>query len=268
MPTFYSADRPRWYALGLDIKKQTLIISVRPDVASFFEEVLTKDAPIVKDYEVHLKQVFCPPNQSNWGFGQTLASLVDKKGGWPTLRVGLPASGTPAMNWTIASLSVAFAALSYFDLREETGHPTSLENSQLLALDYFGLGDGRMSSCGFSATMFPACLKMVGLDCLMGDHAVPEVEEAMIIAYRKMLPRLRWTKSSHYDFRVKVRKGGGVNISCPGNACDLGPESYVENLDRPYSMVPHNVDSPSQQLTHLVGLAALHEYIDNKRTPV
>lgn len=62
------------------------------------------------------------------------------------------------------------------------------------------------------------------------------------------------------EFRVLLRRPKWVNFSCPGNACGLDPEDYYEkSLDWGYQLVPHNVDSPLQQLTLLAGVAMLYQ---------
>lgn len=83
-----------------------------------------------------------------------------------------------------------------------------------------------------------------------------EMVEAMKVAYRKM-----FGECSYFRFRASVdHKNGWLNVDCPGNACGLNPShNSVKDDDNGYEFNCHNVDTVAQQLTLLVGLAALHD---------
>jgi hypothetical protein len=57
---------------------------------------------------------------------------------------------------------------------------------------------------------------------------------------------------------------GGLNTSCPGDACGLHPSGYRGSEIKGYEFSCHNVDSPTQQLTLIAGLAALHDLVRNR----
>ncbi|MEK7120809.1 MAG: hypothetical protein AAB840_01840, partial [Patescibacteria group bacterium] len=55
---------------------------------------------------------------------------------------------------------------------------------------------------------------------------------------------------------------GWLNISCPGNACGLSPDSDISSSYLlGYTLTPHNTDTPDQQITLLSSLASLHDLI-------
>jgi len=64
-----------------------------------------------------------------------------------------------------------------------------------------------------------------------------------------------------YDFRADLKSGGGLCMSCPGDACGIHPSSWhdVERDNIGYEFASHNVDNFLQQLTLLSGLACLHD---------
>ena len=94
--------------------------------------------------------------------------------------------------------------------------------------------------------------------CRLGERVrIPEMEQAMLTAYRYMLEPASYD-TGNYDFRAQVERKGWLNVSCPGEACGLHPaHELVEG--RGYEVTSHNVDSPAQQITLLAGLAALHD---------
>ena len=90
------------------------------------------------------------------------------------------------------------------------------------------------------------------------DTKLSEVTQAMFNCHIRMMGKEKYLDT--YDFLSRV-SDGYAHLNCPGNACGLGPEEYERN-DYGYRLVPHNTDSPIQQLTLLMGLAKLCEMIE------
>jgi len=66
----------------------------------------------------------------------------------------------------------------------------------------------------------------------------------------------------NFGFKAYMLRKGGVVLDVPGNACGIyNPPEHDYGLPRKEGckFECHNVDSPMQQLTLLVGLAMLHD---------
>jgi hypothetical protein len=84
-----------------------------------------------------------------------------------------------------------------------------------------------------------------------------EIVEAMQLTYQTIFDSNQYKE---YDFRASIdHDDGWINISCPGDACDINPSNGRVEKGLGYEFSSHNVDTPAQQLTLLVGLAALHD---------
>ena len=61
-------------------------------------------------------------------------------------------------------------------------------------------------------------------------------------------------------FGALYRKPKWLNLTVPGDACNLDPGGFYDDKDPAcgYTLEPHNVDGSLQQLTFLAGLAHLH----------
>lgn len=85
-----------------------------------------------------------------------------------------------------------------------------------------------------------------------------EINHAMKCAHKQMYGSDQY--SSHGCFFTKIQADGWLNISCPGDACGLDPSNYHRvGGEQGYEFSCHNVDTPMQQFTLLVALAALSD---------
>jgi hypothetical protein len=95
----------------------------------------------------------------------------------------------------------------------------------------------------------------------LGSHQGQSIDEmtiAMMSAYKYMW-ELELFNRPYFWTRVES-SNGWLNVSCPGNACGLNPDSSSDlRPGRGYKFSCHNTDSPLQQITLLAGLAALHD---------
>lgn len=69
-----------------------------------------------------------------------------------------------------------------------------------------------------------------------------------------------------YRVEAMFRKPYWINLSVPGNACGLYPQSHYFETDadgnpaiKGYPLLSHNADSPVQQLALIMGIAAMHD---------
>jgi hypothetical protein len=89
------------------------------------------------------------------------------------------------------------------------------------------------------------------------NSSLPEMEEAMLFAHKRMKGLSDWDKHS---FRARLPYGNGwLNVGSPGDACGLHPSRGSVDIGEGYQFSCHNVDSAMQQITLLSGLAALHD---------
>jgi len=89
------------------------------------------------------------------------------------------------------------------------------------------------------------------------EHNLPEVTQATQTAYYRMFSRA-YRFGNHY-FSASSGERGEFIIHCPGNACSINPTNWYEHKGEGYNFGCHNVDSEAQQITLIVGLAALHD---------
>lgn len=88
----------------------------------------------------------------------------------------------------------------------------------------------------------------------------PEIIEAMQNAQKKMFNKI--DRYEGFGFRAYMLHKGGITLDIPGNACGIynAPDyDYGSPRKEGCKFECHNVDTPMQQLTLLVSLAALHD---------
>ncbi len=65
---------------------------------------------------------------------------------------------------------------------------------------------------------------------------------------------------SRHSFQADLKNGGGLCMSCPGDACGIHPSDWYDvGKESGYRFSCHNTDNYMQQLTLLSGLACLHD---------
>jgi hypothetical protein len=86
---------------------------------------------------------------------------------------------------------------------------------------------------------------------------ITEMIETMQLTHKTMFGLTEYEKNM---FRASIDyEGGWLNVSCPGNACDLNPADGHIFEESGYEFSSHNVDTLAQQLELIAGLAALHD---------
>jgi len=90
--------------------------------------------------------------------------------------------------------------------------------------------------------------------------------DAMKQAYGRMMGESRVRPNYPFGCRAMVYSSHHhISLDCPGNACGVyGLPDDDPGDNNGYRLSCHNVDNPTQQLTLLTGLAALHDRADRE----
>jgi len=145
-----------------------------------------------------------------------------------------------------ASFTVFTSLLKYCEKDTSAAYP------QLITVDTITHYDSHGGSLGGEISI---PLKQYLMSLGGKYEELSEITQAMKIAYKRMLGFHRYNDA---DFKVSLRENGRFTADCPGNACGIYPDWY-DREDQGYKFNCHNVDNPEQQITLLVGLAALHD---------
>lgn len=150
--------------------------------------------------------------------------------------------------YTVSASFTFFSAFLQFPEKE-----TSASFSQLMTIQTITAREMHGGSLsGEVSFLFKRWLMSLGDD----DVELPEVNNAMQIAYKKMYELTDYERHSFYALKRGI---GRFITSCPGNACGLNPENWYDDQDKGYHFSCHNVDTSLQQITLLTGLAKLHD---------
>lgn len=243
---------PAWYKL--DANEGNISLSVHKQAIPQLIEQLPR---VAKGYpeKLELHKAFTPPNsQREWGFGPVLSEREDKENpDWLIYSCSLPAyKKDDGIDWeslceTSATLEVLLRNLFVTENRTDSKSP------QMMEVHLFSSKKPSHSST-LNAIVRPSLAKWLNTNVNTGKG--PVIAQAMKEAYFRMFEVER--DLFDHNFRVMIRDPKWINITCPGDACGLDPESYNDlDLDVGYELQPHNVDGPVQQLTLLSGLAKL-----------
>ena len=248
---------PCWYELSfVEDKKPAIILRVHKEFITNLSPI-PKDAPIIKLFMEEFKfRNFIGTFNKNFGFDDSFRRLGEKKN-FVEFAVEIPKSKTSWQSaYAISASFTVFTGLAKF-LKVGTSAPFP----QLMTIKTVTKED----MCGGSLSgefSIPLVRWLVGLYKKNSEPIIPEIIEAMKIAYRYMVGLRRFDQ---FDFRARVAyEYGWLNISCPGNAAGLHPDDNAEfDMKRGlgYEFCSHNVDTPVQQITLLAGLATLHDQV-------
>lgn len=264
---------PTIYELGIGEASTSLLIRIHPKVKDGLFKYLSEDNRLIPIYQQELNLPdYIPPSAEwmGWGFGPVLSSREDND--WLTYQCELPGASQNiddevdswrARHSISATLAILFKGL---DMPEVI---TNADSQQLL---YVGLDIRKgMHGGSFYIALGKSLMPWLSLQPDNSRHRV--VEGVMRASYQQMIgkkmPPGEEIYLSDYYFNATFRKPSLVYLSCPGDACGLDPEYNASSKigeGESYLLVPHNVDNPLQQLTLLMGVAALHD--EAKKTPV
>ncbi len=277
---------PCWYELSWKADIPALVLRIHEDVITNLPVVVTLESPAVKYYQKSLRLTsFVVDFNKNCGFENAFVNQR-KRDGFVEVLIKLPqtkwktdqpceectgtgenpfidgdvclwckgdgkkrATSYTPLNAISASLNIAFTIMSLY--REES----SSKLPQLMTIALCSEKEMHGAALGGDFTpLFCQWLKTMEEDqevCLLAI-------EAMKIAYSRM-----WGIEgfNEYNFRADLKSGGGLCMSCPGDACGIHPPNWhdVTNDDTGYEFSSHNTDAFLQQITLLCGLACLHD---------
>lgn len=247
-------DVPVRYQIGVGEPGRSLLLSVHPQAVDDFLYMLIKPElpPVISQIQRELTLPdFIRPLADTWGFGSVLQSRL-REDGWNSWECDLPKLRNPGkfgVNWEIAyatsaTLNMFFRFLGSLKLEIYSALPQLMDINLITQT-----GDHGGS---ISITLGKAILPYLASK---SDGSSPQIEESMRSAYDYMFGR-----ESFGHFRAYFRESRYIHLDCPGDACGLDPSHMASpSKDKGYKLLPHNVDSPLQQLTLLMGVAALHD---------
>jgi len=266
---------PCWYELSWVKASESLIFRIHKEFIQY-KPIDFKSAPIVKHY---IKEYSLPPFEFDFnkdiGFGGII-KFKQEKDNFIEYHITIPQvkkyTGKKCKEcdgkgydeerdmkclhcengkvWTMdwkeinlisASLSVLTTWLHFSE------KDVSCPYSQLATIDTVfqpGMHGGSLS--GDCSIDFKNKLKT------LGDIYLNEISDVTKLVYTKLFGIQNYL--SHYDTRIS---NGRFTINCPGDACGLYPSEWYDFKDEGFKFSCHNVDSPAQQLTLLVGFAVL-----------
>lgn len=271
-----------WYELSWNESEKAIILSIHKDFIETNKADL-ENAPIVKEMTGRLSlQPFAGDFTKNIGFGG-IFERTGEEDGFIQFRARIPqvkkdtgnkckgCKGTGERDWggytnkclfcngtgkqwtmdwkevkaISASLTVLTIYLRCYEIETSTPYP-QLMTFQTITEE--GMHGGSLSG--------EISIPLYNFLKAFGEHAeLSEVIRAMKIAHDTMVGN---RELYQYSFDAYVKKGHFI-INCPGDACGLNPSDWYTHEGQGYEFSCHNVDSPIQQLTLLVGLATLND---------
>ena len=262
----FATPVPAWYELDLTGHVTGLAISVHPDIQKhlidpiYLQRMQEWRSP-VRDRsgvaQINLPQFVVSDDQ--WGFGGVASwRKCTVYEGWFTLDCPLPTIRGKGQDKHLhgfvlsASLGVLFDALFIMDDIVQDSRRYQL----MVIQDFSSLID--LYGATFVPLVTPQLVKWLRTQPDGYHH--PVVAKTMRAAWMRMWRDRESNRLyDETDYPALFRSHKWINLSCPGNACGLDPEDYYDpDSPRGYYLLPHNTDSPLQQLTLLVGLAAIH----------
>lgn len=250
---------PLWYDLGFDEKSVSIMIWLHPKAFELICVLLKETAPAVKDFINKFNfPSFITPTNICWGFGEMMKTTNEGK--QISVKCELPVIKNGAnIAWdksfaVSATLNLLFSALW---LMEET---TDDSLSQLLIIENMRT-ESDLYGGALSVSISPEVCRWI--NTFPDNYNHPKISGAMRTAFQKM-----WVEEESFMDRstALLRKPKWINLDCPGDGCGLDPKDYydAEQLNKGYTLLPHNTDSPLQQLTLLVGVAKLCQLVRRK----
>lgn len=246
-------DVPAIYELGVGQVGKSLLIKIHSEAWDYITPILAQEKFPLRDIlqqDFDLAPFEIPSSQAaKWGFGGNITRAADDRDGWVSWQYSLPqAEGEiywPTLYAGSASLNILFLTLGLIE--EGSGY----SKPQLIHINLHTA----KGMHGGSLWVHVGKSLLPWLTTQEAESRHKGIEDVMKTTYG----HIRGMRDlSLYRFLAYFRQPHWINLDCPGDACGLDPENYYDD-GQGYDLTPHNVDSPLQQLTLLMGIAALHD---------
>lgn len=262
--------KPAWYELGVKDEGRILTVSVAPTAHDELKRLATNDAPIVGALlELHRFAEFIPPGESSWGFGEVLHVCESERDDWQSWTITIPQvtprladgkrDGLREIDWNTpfaisSTLHVLFTLMFILD---DECKGDCIEH-QLVEYD---VNPGRgMGQSGMAAGLSPMVVAWVVEQVENQSHPVIDVN--MRNAHMRLFALDALDRYDAYYIGSEFYEPHRIHLKCANNATGLDPDSHqLTGDDRGYELVPHNVDTPMEQLVLLTGVATLEQLV-------
>lgn len=247
---------PVVYEVGVGEEQVSLLIRAHQKAVAYAESKLGKAGlPLVTSLQRRLKLAeFIPPSFESWGFGEVLRRKDTVSPDWTVWECRLPgAVGEMDIDWKQLDNVAASLEALFFTLGMVEGD-CQVKLPQLMHFLVSEMEEmQRWSLNVYLAKAFSLWLNK------QPDYSFYQgTEEVMRMAYGH-LTYDRGNLAESRSFKVRFTQPCGLNLSVPGNSAGLDPEDYYNPKLEGYELLPHNIDSPVQVLTCIMGMAKLHD---------
>jgi len=244
---------PAWYYLSWQDEPPAIILGVHRDFIDNIRLANLADLMAIGFMEEFRFRNFSGDFNKSWGFDDSFKKMGEKDD-FVEFNIALSAIRNDKKNAHAisASFSVFFAVAFFSEVETSSLFPQLLTiNTVTEQRDHGGSLSGQYSI---------PLVKWLVSQC-KDRGVIPEMIRAMKSACKCICGSLRGFNQNEFKASVKDELGW-LNVSCPGNACDLHPQSQ-HDLEEGfgYAFDSHNVDTPVQQIILLAGLAALYDLV-------
>ena len=249
-------DMPAWYKL--DANQGIIDINVHKKAAIGTNIFNLDDLAKTQQY-LHLPNEFIVPSSDHeWGFGPILAQVETDDKDWIDYKCQLPKpTGTKEIDWdNLYSVSATLQVLFHYLSRYQTERLTTGSNTpQMQLVELWSRKRGEPYGGGLTVEVLPALCKWINAN-INNELQARSMKKSMIESYRQMAGKVHFFED--ISFRVSLQPTKSIHLDVPGESCGLDSAySTGNNLDRSYRLVPHNTDTPLQQLSLLSGVAKM-----------
>jgi len=247
-------NRPCWYELSWEEEKPAIILRIHNDFIR--NPKVTALQRLNEDIKEDLMREFCFTGfsgnfETNIGFEQVFKRRGEK-GNFTKYVIEIPNTSEDIHEWR--KVSAISASFTFFTrLLYHCENDTFASQSQLMTVQTIterGIGAPLGGKISIPLRQWLSSMK--------GENTIPEMVKAMKTTYGRMCG-LKTVKSLSHEFNVVIQDAGALFTECPGIACGIDCNPLYMQEKEGYEFSCHNVDSSTQQLTLLAGLAALHD---------